>query len=97
MTIFSPVEVVIERFEERCNRLYMFNHIEYDSHSLSEEYFRDLNADKPIGLPRNYFPKDDPSREPENRWRSHAHLLFGNWINEIYQTTPFEIAKIGSG
>jgi homoserine O-succinyltransferase len=76
--------------------LHMFNHIEYDSSSLSEEYFRDIAADIPIATPRNYFPKDDPARQPENRWRSHAHLLFGNWINQIYQTTPFEVAKIGS-
>jgi homoserine O-succinyltransferase len=75
--------------------LHMFNHIEYDSNSLSDEYFRDLSANKPIAIPRNYFPKDDPTRQPENRWRSHAHLLFGNWINQIYQTAPFDLEKIG--
>ncbi len=75
--------------------LHMFNHIEYDSHSLAEEYFRDVEADKPIALPANYFPKDDPGREPENRWRSHAHLLFGNWINQVYQTAPFDVGEIG--
>ena len=75
--------------------LHMFNHIEYDSLSLREEYFRDIAARKPIAAPRNYFPYDDPAREPENRWRSHAHLLFGNWINQLYQTTPFDIAEIG--
>ena len=47
-------------------------------------------------LPANYFPDDDPSRRPQNRWRSHAHLLFSNWINEIYQTTPFDVAQIGA-
>jgi homoserine O-succinyltransferase len=77
--------------------LHMFNHIEYDSSSLSDEYFRDVAAQKPIAIPRNYFPKDDPNRPPENRWRSHAHLLFGNWINQLYQTTPFEMARIGEG
>ena len=49
---------------------------------------------KEINIPKNYFPKDDPKLIPENRWRSHAHLLYGNWINQIYQTTPFEITKI---
>ena len=83
--------------DPRHRSLHMFNHIEYDSLSLREEYFRDLEAGRPIGLPRNYFPRDDTTREPENRWRSHAHLLFGNWINEIYQTTPLDIAKIGKG
>ncbi|MGE0752997.1 MAG: homoserine O-succinyltransferase [Variibacter sp.] len=76
--------------------LHTFNHIEYDSNSLSDEYFRDVASGRPIALPRNYFPKDDPTRQPENRWRSHAHLLFGNWINEIYQTTPFNLADIGA-
>ena len=75
--------------------LYMFNHIEYDTHSLAEEYFRDVDAGKPIAMPANYFPKDDPTRSPENRWRSHAHLLFGNWINQVYQTTAFDPAEIG--
>lgn len=75
--------------------LYMFNHIEYDTGSLGEEYWRDRNAGKPIELPRNYFPQDDPALPPENRWRSHAHLLFGNWINEMYQSTPYELEKIG--
>jgi homoserine O-succinyltransferase len=75
--------------------LYMFNHIEYDTSSLGEEYARDVSAGKPIALPQNYFPGDDPSAQPENRWRSHAHLLFGNWINQVYQTTPFDAADIG--
>lgn len=75
--------------------LYMFNHIEYDTTSLAEEYWRDRTAGKPIELPANYFPKNDPELPPENRWRSHAHLLFGNWINEVYQTTPFDLKKIG--
>jgi len=47
-------------------------------------------------LPKSYFPGDDPHAPPENRWRSHAHLLFGNWINEVYQTTPFAIEEIGA-
>ena len=76
--------------------LHMFNHIEYDSSSLADEYFRDVSAGKTIALPGHYFPKNDPARQPENRWRSHAHLLFGNWINELYQTTPFDVEKIGA-
>ncbi len=75
--------------------LYMFNHIEYDTTSLAEEYARDIEKGGDIQLPANYFPADDPSRPPENRWRSHAHLLFGNWINELYQSTPFDISRIG--
>ena len=82
--------------DDRAHRaLYMFNHIEYDTTSLADEYWRDRTAGKPIALPANYFPKNDPELPPENRWRSHAHLLFGNWINEVYQTTPFSLAAIG--
>ncbi len=75
--------------------LYMFNHIEYDTRSLAEEYERDVEADKPIAVPAHYYPGDNPKVTPENRWRSHAHLLFGNWINEVYQSTPFNIKDIG--
>jgi homoserine O-succinyltransferase/O-acetyltransferase len=75
--------------------LYMFNHIEYDTRSLAEEYDRDVAAQKPIQVPAHYYPGNDPSKQPENRWRSHAHLLFGNWINVVYQTTPFDLADIG--
>ena len=56
-----------------------------------------MNAGVPIKMAKNYFPHNDPSITPQNRWRSHAHLLFGNWINEIYQTTSYEIEKIGTG
>ncbi|MCC6304481.1 MAG: homoserine O-succinyltransferase [Rhodobacteraceae bacterium] len=75
--------------------LYIFNHFEYDSGTLKEEYDRDVAAGTPINVPLNYYPDDDPSRPPTNRWRSHAHLLYGNWINEIYQTTPFDLDAIG--
>jgi len=74
----------------------MFNHIEYDTTSLKEEYDRDIARGDPIHVPRGYYPADDPSKPPENRWRSHAHLLFGNWINEIYQTTHFDLDRIGT-
>ncbi len=75
--------------------LYMFNHLEYDSTTLKEEYDRDMAAGGAITMPVNYFPDDDPSRMPENRWRSHGQLLYGNWINEIYQTTPYDLGDIG--
>ena len=75
--------------------LYIFNHFEYDSGTLKQEYDRDVSAGTPINVPMNYYPGNDPSRTPSNRWRSHAHLLYGNWINEIYQATPFDRARIG--
>ena len=75
--------------------LYVFNHLEYDSGTLKEEYDRDIASGTPINVPENYYPNDDPDQGPLNRWRSHAHLLYGNWINEIYQSTPFDLNKIG--
>lgn len=82
--------------EDRGHRAYyMLNHLEYESTTLREEYDRDVAAGGAIPLPWDYFPDDDPTQTPENRWRSHAHLLYGNWINEIYQTTPYDIDAIG--
>ncbi len=75
--------------------VYLINHLEYDSDTLKQEYDRDVAAGTPINVPANYYPDDNPANPPLNRWRSHAHLLYGNWINEIYQTTPFDPAQIG--
>ena len=76
--------------------LYIFNHFEYDSMTLKGEYDRDVANGTPINVPINYYPDNDPTAQPMNRWRSHAHLLYGNWINEIYQTTKFHLDEIGT-
>ncbi len=76
--------------------LYIVNHLEYDSDTLKQEYDRDVAAGTPINVPANYYPDDNPAMKPLNRWRSHAHLLYGNWINEIYQSTPYDIDQIGN-
>ncbi|MCC5993042.1 MAG: homoserine O-succinyltransferase [Rhodobacteraceae bacterium] len=81
--------------DPRHRALMIFNHFEYDSTTLKEEYDRDIAAGKSINVPLNYYPDDNPGKMPLNRWRSHAHLLYGNWINQIYQTTPYDIAQIG--
>jgi homoserine O-succinyltransferase len=75
--------------------LLILDHFEYDSGTLAAEWRRDVEAGDPIAPPRAYFPDDDPARAPLNRWRGHAHLLYGNWINRIYQETPFDLAEIG--
>lgn len=83
--------------EDSAHRaLYIFNHFEYDRDTLKQEYDRDIQENSAISLPKNYYPENDPRRMPLNRWRSHAHLLYGNWINEIYQSTPFEMSRIGT-
>lgn len=82
--------------DDPCHRsLHMFNHVEYDTTSLADEYFRDIQLQPDTPVPANYFPGDDATRKPENSWRGHAHLLFGNWINEMYQTTPYDLEQIG--
>jgi homoserine O-succinyltransferase len=75
--------------------LYIFNHFEYDSDTLKQEYDRDADQGAPIDVPVNYYPDDDPTQRPPNRWRSHAHLLYGNWISEVYLTTPYDMDEIG--
>ncbi len=96
-TLLGSDEVGPCLVEDTAHRaLYIFNHFEYDSDTLKQEYDRDVENGTPINVPVNYYPDDDPSRAPQNRWRSHAHLLYGNWINEIYQTTPFALTDIGS-
>lgn len=80
--------------DRKVRHHYMFNHVEYDDVTLADEYYRDIEGNRPITLPANYFPGDDPARPPRNRWRSHAHLLFGNWLNDIYQGTPFDLADL---
>lgn len=73
--------------EDRAHRtLCMFNHLEYDTDTLRQEYIRDGSANMPAG----YFVADNPRLPVRNSWRCHAHLLFGNWLNEIYQSTPFD-------
>ncbi len=79
-----------------ARRLYVLDHLEDDATSLADEYFRDVKAGIPIKLPKNYFPGDDPQKAPHNTWRAHGHLLLSNWINEMYQTTPFELERIGN-
>ncbi|QFF98946.1 homoserine O-succinyltransferase [Psychrobacillus glaciei] len=66
-------------------------HLEYDAGTLAEEYNRDRNKGLEIDVPKNYFPDDDPTKQPINSWRSHTHLLFSNWLNYyVYQETPYE-------
>ena len=95
-TLLASVDTGPCLVEDKAHRsLYLFNHFEYDSATLKQEYDRDMASGTPINVPGHYYPNDDPSQKPLNRWRSHAHLLYGNWINEIYQNTPFDNDDIG--
>ncbi len=76
-------------------QIFITGHSEYDGDTLKNEYLRDLGEGKEIAVPKNYFPNDDPTREPLVTWRSHANLLYSNWLNYfVYQTTPYDITEI---
>ncbi len=80
---------------DRGRQIYLTGHAEYDAGTLREEYERDVKAGLPITVPCNYFPDDDPTKEPLVTWRGHAHLLFSNWLNYfVYQTTPYDLSEI---
>ena len=79
-------------------RIYVTGHSEYDPLTLKREYDRDLSKGLPISIPKNYFPGDNPDQEPLVRWRSHANLLYANWLNYyVYQLTPYDIGQIPDG
>ncbi|MCS5605005.1 MAG: homoserine O-succinyltransferase [Alphaproteobacteria bacterium] len=80
--------------DEARRHIYMFNHLEYDTTTLADEFHRDFAAGMKIKLPANYFPQDDPARPPVNKWRAHANVLISNWVNVLYQSTSFELEGI---
>jgi len=74
---------------------YFTGHAEYAPLTLHEEYVRDVEKGLPIGIPKNYYTDDDPNKPPLVRWRSHANLLFNNWLNYfVYQETPFDLRDV---
>jgi homoserine O-succinyltransferase/O-acetyltransferase len=76
-------------------QIFVTGHAEYDPSTLKEEYERDLNKGLNIDIPRHYFPADDPTKMPRVRWKSHANLLFSNWLNYyVYQMTPYNLDEI---
>ena len=72
--------------------VFVTGHSEYDPDTLKNEYFRDIGKGMDVPVPCNYFPDDDPTREPVMRWRAHSNLLFQNWLNYfVYQETPYDL------
>ena len=77
----------------RCPKtkdLFILNHLEYDAITLKEEFLRDKSVNIETEIPENYFPNNDATKDPINRWRPYAFLLFTNFINEVYQDVPFD-------
>jgi len=74
--------------------IYVTGHLEYDPLTLDREYKRDVSKGLPIEIPKNYYPDDDPSKAPVVRWRAHANLFFDNWLNYVYQETPYNLDEL---
>lgn len=75
--------------------VFVTGHPEYDRDTLQREYQRDVDQGAEIEPPKNYFPDDDPSKQPVIRWRGHGFLLYANWLNYcVYQETPFDPASM---
>ena len=80
---------------DRGRQIFVTGHLEYDADTLKNEYLRDKAKGDDIAVPKNYFPDDDDTKAPRVTWRSHANLLYSNWLNYfVYQTTPYNISEI---
>lgn len=91
----SPEAGVFAVKTQEGRQIFITGHPEYDADTLKKEYDRDVAAGKPIDLPKNYFPDNDPTREPPATWRSSANLLYSNWLNYfVYQATPFDLDRL---
>ena len=77
--------------------LFVLNHLEYDAQTLGAEYHRDREQGMATALPHGYFPNDNPDAEPVNFWRPYAFLMVSNWINDLYQATPFDLETLNKG
>lgn len=76
-------------------QIFITGHSEYDPLTLKSEYDRDVTKGLDIKVPNNYFPDDDPGKDPKVKWRGHANLLFANWLNYyVYQETPFDLEEL---
>ena len=94
----SPQAGVYAMATEGGRQIFITGHSEYDVGTLQKEYLRDKNAGLPIHVPANYFPNDDDTQPPRATWRSHANLLYQNWLNYfVYQETPYDLHSIGNG
>ncbi len=80
---------------DQGRQIFVTGHSEYDADTLAKEYFRDKEQGLPTELPKNYFPNNDATKQPMMTWRSHANLLYSNWLNYfVYQTTPYDLNEI---
>lgn len=91
----SPDAGVYAVFTKGGRQIFIMGHSEYDADTLDQEYRRDVAAGKPINIPGNYYPDNDPTKAPQVSWRAHANLLYSNWLNYfVYQSTPYDISAV---
>lgn len=91
----SPEAGVYLVMARNGREFFVTGHSEYSPDTLNTEYKRDVAKGLDINLPQNYYLNDDPNNEPLVRWRSHANLMFTNWLNYfVYQETPYDLTKI---
>ncbi|MBZ4655338.1 MAG: homoserine O-succinyltransferase [Peptococcaceae bacterium] len=91
----SPTAGIYIVAAKNGRQIFVTGHSEYDPLTLKAEYERDVARGLPIALPQNYFPENDPTKDPVVKWRSHANLLFANWLNYyVYQETPFDLRQL---
>lgn len=90
----SPEAGVYIAATQDGKHIFVTGHSEYDACTLKYEYDRDINKGMEVAVPKNYYPNDDPTKEPLVSWRAHANLLFSNWLNYyVYQETPYDLYK----
>ena len=97
LTILAEsAEAGVTIIKSKDNReIFMTGHLEYDTLTLAEEYYRDIGKGMKVPLPKNYFPTNNVNRMPSSYWRATAHLFYSNWLNNyVYQATPFAIDEI---
>lgn len=91
----SPQAGIYAMATDQGRQVFITGHAEYDADTLEREYLRDKNAGLPIQIPENYYPNDDDTQPPRVTWRSHANLLYSNWLNYfVYQNTPYDLSEI---
>lgn len=94
LTLLSESDEAGVYIVEACQgrQIFVMGHCEYDADTLKNEYYRDLERGLAPHIPNHYFTNDDPTKDPIVSWRSHAQLLFTNWLNHyVYQTTPYDL------
>lgn len=75
-------------------QVFVTGHSEYDRYDLDKEYKRDLAKGLDPEIPVNYYPDDDPSKEPILSWRSSSNCTYTNWLNLVYQDTPYDLSAL---